>query len=312
MIDGDLIQSMTAKTKGSSGPSQMDANMWHRILLLKSFGDRSTDLSKAIAKITTMMCTERCDKKNGSDMEAFLSCTLVPLNKNPGVRPIGIGEVLRRIVGKSVTTVLKKDIQDAAGNLQLCAGQLGGCETAVHAMAEIFEEDNTEAILLVDASNAFNSINRSVMIQNIKITCPSLSMFVENCYRHEIRLFVIGGAELKSTEGTTQGDPIATALYGLSLLPAYADDLTGAGKIRLLKMWWDLLSEIGPRIGYYPKPSKSWLIVKPQYAEYAKKIFNSTSIRITVKGQKHLGAVIGSIDFRNEYITKKWQCGLKS
>ena len=84
-------------------------------------------------------------------------------------------------------------------------------------MAEIFEEDDTETILLVDAGNAFNSINRSIMIHNI--TCPSLSMFVENCYRHEIRLFVIGDAELKSTEGTTQGDTIAMSLYGLSLLP---------------------------------------------------------------------------------------------
>lgn len=64
-------------------------------------------------------------------MEPFLSCTLFPLNKNPGVRPIGIEKVLRRIVGKSITTALKKDILDAAGNLQLCAGQLGGCETAV-------------------------------------------------------------------------------------------------------------------------------------------------------------------------------------
>jgi len=90
-------------------------------------------------------------------MGAFLSCTLVPLNKNPG-------EVLRRIVGKSITTVLKRDIQGAAENLQLCARQPGGCETAVHAMAEIFEDDVAEAVLLVDASNAFNSINRSVMI----------------------------------------------------------------------------------------------------------------------------------------------------
>lgn len=151
------------------------------------------------------------------------------------------------------------------------------------------------------------------MIQNIKITCPLLPMFVENCYRHEIRLFVIEGAELKSTEETTHGDPIAMALYGLSLLlltstlnqiiqnvkkVAYADDLTGAGKIRLLKMWWDLLS----KIGYYPKPSKSWLIVKAQCAEYAKKVFSSTSIRITVNGQKHLGAVIESINFCNEYM----------
>ena len=146
------------------------------------------------------MCTEKCDKENGRDMEAFLSCTLVPLNKNPGVRPIGIGEVLRRIFGKSTKSILKEEIQDATGNLQLCAGQLGGCETAVYAMADIYNDVETEAVLLVDASNAFNSINRAVMIQNIKIICPHLAMFVENCYRHEIRLFVIGGVKLKSTD----------------------------------------------------------------------------------------------------------------
>ena len=75
-ISGDWRRSHPindCKTKGSSGPSQMDANMWHRMLLSKSFGDRSTDLSKAIAKMTTIMCTERCDKENGRDMEAFPS-----------------------------------------------------------------------------------------------------------------------------------------------------------------------------------------------------------------------------------------------
>ena len=113
-------------------------------------------------------------------MEAFLSCTLIPLDKNPGVRPIGIGEVLRRIVGKSIITILKPEILQSAGNLQLCAGQLGGCEAAVHAMGEIFDEDECEAVLLVDATNAFNSINRSVMLHNIKLICPALATFVEN------------------------------------------------------------------------------------------------------------------------------------
>ena len=48
---------------------------------------------------------------------------------------------------------------DAAGPLQVCAGHLAGCEAAVHAMRQVFDASDTNAIILVDASNAFNSLN---------------------------------------------------------------------------------------------------------------------------------------------------------
>ena len=67
-----------------------------------------------------------------------MACRLIPLDKNPGVRPIGIGEVLRRIIGKAVSTFLKPDIIDAVGPLQLAAGQDGGCEAAIHAMEKMW------------------------------------------------------------------------------------------------------------------------------------------------------------------------------
>ena len=35
-----------------------------------------------------------------------------------------------------------------------------GCEASIHALNEIYEEEATEAILMVDASNAFNRLNR--------------------------------------------------------------------------------------------------------------------------------------------------------
>ena len=35
-------------------------------------------------------------------IEAFLSCRLIPLDKNSGLRPIGVGEFLRRIAGKVI------------------------------------------------------------------------------------------------------------------------------------------------------------------------------------------------------------------
>ena len=55
-------------------------------------------------------------------LEALMACRLIPLDRNPGLRPIGIGETLRRILGKAVMTVVKEDVQAAVGNLQLCGG----------------------------------------------------------------------------------------------------------------------------------------------------------------------------------------------
>ena len=251
-------------------------------------------------------------------MEAFVACTLVPLDKNPGVRPIGIGEVLRRIVGKVVMNEIKSDVLEAAGNLQLCAGQFGGREAAVHATTKIFQDDETQAVLLIDASNEFNRINRSVMLHNIGILCPSLAKFAENCYTQKIRLFVIGGRELSSTEGTTQGDPIAMALYGIGILPlmsvlkqpgvkqiTFADDLNGAGKINSLHNWWNNLLIFGSKIGYFPEPSKSWLIVKSEKLKEAEQVFNDSKVNITCDGREHLGATVGSNTFKESYVTSK-------
>ena len=61
-------------------------------------------------------------------------CTIIPLNKQPGLRPIGVGEVFRQIAGKSVMILLKKDVLQAAASLQLCGGQVAGSEAVIHAM----------------------------------------------------------------------------------------------------------------------------------------------------------------------------------
>ena len=64
--------------------------------------------------------------------------------------------------------VVEYNLQDTVGTIQLCAGQDAGCEATVHAMEQIFADDDTEAIImiLVDASNAFNCSNRQVTLRN--------------------------------------------------------------------------------------------------------------------------------------------------
>ena len=117
---------------------------------------------------------------------------LSPVNKNPGVRPIGICEVVRRIVAKAILSVTTGDIQQAAGSLQLCAGQKAGSEAAVHSMNLAFKDQDCEAVLFVDASNAFNSLNRQVALRNIRALCPPLATALINTYRRDAELFVDG------------------------------------------------------------------------------------------------------------------------
>ena len=126
-----------------------------------------------------------------------MACRLIPLNKNSGVRPIGIGEILRRIIGKSNGWILKIDIviQSAAGPLQASTGLKGDAEAAIHTMKDLFESDETDAVILVDASNAFNSLNRAVALHNIQYTCPEFSIILINIYREPSRLIVLGNGK---------------------------------------------------------------------------------------------------------------------
>ena len=109
----------------------------------------------------------------------------------------------------------------------------------------IFEADETDATLLVDASNAFNSLNRAAALNNIRVLCPLIATYVTNTNRVPPRLLVVGGSELKFAEGTTQGDPLAMSMYAISLQPLisllhnrstakqcwFADAATGAGPL---------------------------------------------------------------------------------
>ena len=121
---------------------------------------------------------------------AFVACHLIALNKDPGVRPIGIGETCRRIISKAILSILGQDVIEAAGPIQLCTGLDGGCEAAVHSLRQLFADANTEAVLLVDATNAFNSFNRAAVLRNILELCPSLGRVLVNTYRENVDILM--------------------------------------------------------------------------------------------------------------------------
>ena len=115
--------------------------------------------------------------------------------------------------------VEKSNVIDASGSLQVCAGHKSGNEAAIHTMRSIFDADEMDAVLLIDASNAFNTLNRAVALHNIRVLCPTLATYMINTYRQPARLFITGDEELISAEGTTQGDALSMSLQAISLQP---------------------------------------------------------------------------------------------
>ena len=132
-LNADAIHCAAMHTQGSAGPSGLDSFAWRR--LCSSFGSASYDLCSALGAVGRRLCSSLV---NPQSISALVACRLIPLNKCPGVRPIGVGEVPRRIIAKAILRIIGKDVEEAAGPLQVCAGQDGGCEAAVHAMRSIF------------------------------------------------------------------------------------------------------------------------------------------------------------------------------
>ena len=56
-----------------------------------------------------------------------MASRLICLDKNPELRPIGVGEVLMRVIGKVVMTNLKDEIINSVGLFQACAGHEAVC-----------------------------------------------------------------------------------------------------------------------------------------------------------------------------------------
>ena len=318
-LDADCVLGAALHTHGAAGISVLDALAWRR--LCSSFKSGSRDLFHALAAVGRRICSSRIHSDN---LSAFVACQLIPLNKCPGVRPIRVGEVPRRIISKAILSLFRQDIQEAAGPLQVCAGQEGGCEAAVHAMRQFFAENDVEGALLVDASNAFNTINRQAALHNVSSICPPLSQILVNTYQAPIRCIISGDGEIVSSEGTTQGDPLAMAMYALAVKPLisklksdvpnvkqvwYADDATGAGTCDDLKTFWDCFQLHGASYGYHPNAIKTHLVVKAEHAVKARELFEGSGVNVTTDGKRHLGAAIGSKSFTEEYVmgmVSKW------
>ena len=208
--------------------------------------------------------------------------------------------------------VIEHDVLLCTAPLQLCVGVPSACEAVIHTMDRLFRRPSIQGILLIDASNAFNALNRSAALHNVPRLCPAMAQVFTNTYTKPIRLFVPGCGEILSQEGTCQGDPLAMAVYAVAITPLirqldhacptttqcwYADDNGASDDLVALRHYWDELVKLGPCFGYFPNATKTTLLTKPEHSMEAHRLFSDTGITIRSDGCRYLGGAFGEQEF---------------
>ncbi|GJU26949.1 hypothetical protein Tco_1165570 [Tanacetum coccineum] len=173
----DTLEDLKAKHPFKPAPSLPYISINHHHLIasptvvldrIKSFSHavaNSDELVSSITQVVNLFLDGNCPKIMGE----YIACApLIPLVKpRGGIRPITVGTVWRRLVSK------------------FGVGVSGGGEAilyTVNCLIEGHRDDVGLSMLLVDFKNAFNLVDREVMLKEVRIRCPAISRWAEFCY----------------------------------------------------------------------------------------------------------------------------------
>ena len=128
-ITQDDVEAVSSRLSGAAGPGGTDAVELSNWLL--RFGRESEALREEMAAWTNWLANT---SPPWAAYRALMANRLVALDKQPGTRPVGIGEVYRRLWAKCLLKAIGSQATAACGNYNLCAGLQAGIEGAVHAV----------------------------------------------------------------------------------------------------------------------------------------------------------------------------------
>ena len=198
--------------------------------------------------------------------------------ESPGIRPITVGNVWRRLLEKLHYGSSIKKANDDGVFLPTQVGA-GGVRDAIdatqHALNDFcFQVESDSATdwigLKIDGSNAYNNINRFEMLKRAQLLNPGSLTFDLNCYQADSALYVCdteGVVILLSAEGFQQGGPKSGYNFCLGLQPLidsikakfpdipfniwYQDDGTLVGpRAAMIEVIQHIL-EFGPSCGFF-------------------------------------------------------------
>ena len=155
------------------------------------------------------------------------SSRLIALPKaNGDVRPIAIGETWRRVTARAICFQKRKEFADYFTPLQHGVSVEGGAELLVQQVQLLMEKHEDWILLKTDVKNAFNSVSRSHLLNQVLTTFPDIhnhTALVYSDINPLIYLQISHPVILSSHEGVHQEDPLGSALFSIAMQPILED-----------------------------------------------------------------------------------------
>nr|GEW44919.1 hypothetical protein [Tanacetum cinerariifolium] len=237
---------------------------------IKSF-PRSTSCGRD-GLLVNLFLDGSCPKMLG---EYIASAPLTLLVKpGGGIRPIVVGIILRRLVSKVSDIMIGHSLDGYLDDLQFGVMVSRGSEENLHVVNCLIKgrgDDVGLSMLLVDFKDAFNLVDREVMLREVHLCFPAISLWVEFHYSNPARLYYRDHT-LWSCQGVQQGDPLGLLLFALVSLPLickirdsftlslqawYLDDGTIVGDTLVVGNVLESIMEDGPQYSLHLNINKT-------------------------------------------------------